>query len=267
MMKHQARKRFGQYFLNDNKVIESIVQAIAPQTSQLLVEIGPGLGALTLPILQQSKKLHVIEIDRDIIPKLEHKCRNLGELITHPIDALQFDVSTLLKLNPAFHQVRVFGNLPYHISSPLLFHLFQQIQWIQDMHFMFQKEVAERITASVGTADYGRLSVMAQYYCHTEFLLHVPSSAFKPHPKVDSGFIRLIPYKKISFEAHSLPLFQDIVKTAFTYRRKTLRNALQRWVPQEEMWNQLKIDPQKRPENLSVENYVTISNYLQTHTR
>ena len=187
---HSAKKRFGQNFLHDPLVISQIVAAINPQSTDNIVEIGPGLGALTRPVLQQATKLKVVELDRDIIPKLKVICFGDGELEIIEADAIRLDFQPL---TDSAQSLRVIGNLPYNISTPLLFHLFSFSPWIKDMHFMLQKEVVERICAQPGGKDYGRLSVMSQFYAQPEFLFVVKPGAFKPAPKVDSAIIRLTP--------------------------------------------------------------------------
>ncbi len=188
---HQPRKRFGQHFLQDQAVIQRIIAALAPTVEEHIVEIGPGLGALTLQILSRVGTLEVIELDRDLIPKLIAKAQSYGELKVHQADALRFDYSQLTTLPSS---LRLVGNLPYNITTPLLFHLLSYAPLIRDMLFMLQKEVAERITAKAGEEAYGRLSVMVQYYCHPDILFLVDPAAFIPPPKVDSAIIHLQPY-------------------------------------------------------------------------
>jgi 16S rRNA (adenine1518-N6/adenine1519-N6)-dimethyltransferase len=250
------RKRFGQHFLRDLKIIDRIISAINPCEGQQLVEIGPGLGALTTKILPHVKKMHVIEIDKDLIPRLTKACQNLGAIIIHCQDVLTFDFAALI--HPP-QKLRVVGNLPYNISTPLLFHLFKYASNIQDMHFMLQKEVADRITAKTGNAAYGRLSIMTQYYCQTNILFTVPQKAFSPVPKVDSAFIRFIPYEKPPCPAKDITLFSNIVKRAFMKRRKTLKNALKEIISEKNL-KLLGINPQTRPEQISLEEYVKMAN-------
>jgi 16S rRNA (adenine1518-N6/adenine1519-N6)-dimethyltransferase len=257
---HQARKRFGQHFLRDQRIIQQIVAAIAPQPGQNLLEIGPGLGALTLPVLQISGSLAAIEVDRDVIPLLQESAKDTGDLLIYQKDVLNFDLSVAAT---GKHQLRVFGNLPYNISTPLLFHLIKFIPYISDMHFMLQKEVAERLASTPGKKSYSRLSVMAQYHYQIQQLIDVPPHAFKPAPRVDSRVIRMIPYKIAPYPANDYTRFETIVKQAFGQRRKTLRNSLsglKQPIP-EEVWSKLHIDPQQRAENLSVEDYVKLSNH------
>jgi 16S rRNA (adenine1518-N6/adenine1519-N6)-dimethyltransferase len=257
---HQARKRFGQHFLRDQKIIQRIVSAIAPEADQRLIEIGPGLGALTIPILRKTGSLEAIEVDRDIVPLLQDACKELGDLLIYQKDVLNFDLSVV-----AQNQIplRVFGNLPYNISTPLIFHLLKFTQHISDMHFMLQKEVADRLTSIPGRKSYSRLTVMAQYHYHIKQLFDVPPHAFRPAPKVDSKIVRLLPYAKIPYPAKDYARFETIVKQAFGQRRKTLRNSLsglKQGIP-EEAWTKLGIDPGKRAEELTVEDFVNLSNY------
>lgn len=253
---YQPRKRFGQNFLRDENIIAHIVAAINPQTNDLMVEIGPGLGALTCELLPGLQTLHVIEFDRDLIPQLKQHCADSGELIIHQDDVLKFDFGALAA---ARQKLRVVGNLPYNISSPIIFHLLEFASLIKDMYFMLQKEVVDRLSAQVGTKAYGRLSVMVQYFCEVEKLFDVEPSAFYPQPKVTSSFVRLIPHKKLPTQAKDFARFAEIVKIAFNQRRKTLRNALRSIITAEEL-EQLGIDAKLRPEQLKVEDYVNICN-------
>jgi len=255
---HMPRKRFGQNFLQDEEVVAQIVAAIDPCSDDLMVEIGPGLGALTSALLPKLQTLHVIEFDRDLIPKLKQTCANIGELIVHQADALKFDFEALIA---AKQKLRVVGNLPYNISSPLIFHLLEFASNIKDMHFMLQKEVADRMSAHVGTKAYGRLSIMVQYFCQTEKLFEVPASAFHPQPKVTSSFIRLIPHKKIPARAKDFTKFAETVKIAFNQRRKTLRNALKLIISTDAL-EKLGINPKLRPEQLNIKDYVRISDLI-----
>lgn len=257
-MSHKPRKKFGQNFLQDENVILRIIDAIQPQTFDHIVEIGPGLGALTLKLLTILKEMDAIEIDRDIIPSLMEKTQGIGTLNIHQEDVLTFDFSTLFQRYQ--QKLRVVGNLPYNISTPLLFHLFQQNDCVQDMHFMLQKEVAERLSAQQGGKEYGRLSIMAQYHCDIHLLFNVPPDAFWPKPKVFSTVLRLIP-KTPKLNANNYALFQEIVKQAFNQRRKTLKNCLKQWVTEKQLLD-LDINPQNRPEEISIEKYVKISNMI-----
>ena len=258
-MKHIAKKRFGQNFLTDQSVITSLVVAISPQPNDLMVEIGPGLGALTKPLLQKLNLLHVVEVDRDIIAwmKTEYsKAAYANNAINiHNADALKFDFTSLGK------NLRVTGNLPYNISTPILFHLLDNVSHICDMHFMLQKEVVERMVAAPSTPAYGRLSVMLQYHLQMDYLITVPPEAFEPAPKVESAFVRCIPHPCLPFIARNEAIFAKVVLAAFGQRRKTLRNTLKGLVEDDE-FTTLNINSQLRAENLSVADFVTIANYL-----
>jgi 16S rRNA (adenine1518-N6/adenine1519-N6)-dimethyltransferase len=254
MKGHIARKRFGQNFLVDTQVIAAILEVLRPDKDDCLVEIGPGLGALTRPLLRSVNQLHVVEIDRDIVERLRKEFAE-EKLAVHACDALEFDFSTLGK------NLRVLGNLPYNISTPLLFHLSQFAEVIRDMHFMLQKEVVARMVAAPSTADYGRLSVMLQNRFEMEQLFTVPAECFRPAPKVESAFVRMIPRSKPLAEANTHALFTQIVSAAFGQRRKTLRNTLGNYL-QATDFAELEIDPGQRAENLSVLQFVSIAKYL-----
>jgi 16S rRNA (adenine1518-N6/adenine1519-N6)-dimethyltransferase len=258
-MKHIPRKRFGQNFLTDRHYIDRCVSAIRPSADDLLVEIGPGLGALTVPLLQALKHLHVVEIDRDIVARLE-KDYPPDKLAIHSCDALKFDFGTLGK------PLRVVGNLPYNISTPLLFHLAGFAENIADCHFMLQKEVVERMVAEPGTAEYGRLSVMLQYRFAMEYLFTVPGGAFSPPPKVESAFVRMIPFSPLPYPANDEVLFGKIVAAAFSQRRKTLRNTLREYLTLED-FAALGIDAGLRGEVLGVAEFVAIANYCKSNAR
>ena len=248
------KKRFGQNFLIDESIVQRILQAIAPQPQETLVEIGPGQGALTLGLLRLCKKLIAIEMDKDLIEPLRTLCESLGTLTLYQQDALQFNFS---KVNP--FPLRIVGNLPYNISTPLLFHLLKQSQYITDMHFMLQKEVVDRMVAAPHHKDYGRLSIMIQYGCKTQSLFTVPPTAFQPQPKVQSAFVRLIPYKTLPHKAQDEKLFAALVNTAFSQRRKMLRKSL---AFSAELFEAAHITPSLRPENLSVADFVRLSNRI-----
>ena len=253
-MKHIPRKRFGQHFLTDQAVIADIVAAIRPQADDAMVEIGPGLGALTAPLAAVLHHLHVIEIDRDIIARL-HKTYAPTRVSVHAGDVLEFDFSVLPR------ELRVVGNLPYNISTPLLFHLARYAERIKDMHFMLQKEVVERMVASPGGGDYGRLSVMLQYRYDMELLLRVAPDAFSPPPQVDSAVVRMRPRPQTQLTAASPARLELVVRHAFAQRRKTLRNSLSGLLDAEH-FAALGIVPGLRAENLAVADFVAISNYL-----
>lgn len=258
-MKHIAKKRFGQNFLTDQGVIYSLVEAVSPKVDDLIVEIGPGLGALTQPLLKQLNHLHVVEIDRDIISWMETFYPK-DKITIHNSDALKFNFSELAKLSPS-HKIRVTGNLPYNISTPILFHLLNNIDNIIDMHFMLQKEVVERMVAAPSTSEYGRLSVMLQYKLKMDYLITVPPEAFDPAPKVESAFVRCVPHAALPYLAKDEALFAKIVTAAFGQRRKTVRNTLKAYLD-DTGFDALDINPQLRAENLSVAQFVSIANFL-----
>jgi 16S rRNA (adenine1518-N6/adenine1519-N6)-dimethyltransferase len=253
MEKIIPRKRFGQNFLQDKNIIQKIINAIAPKKGDHIVEIGPGLGALTTQLLPILKTMDVIELDRDLIPKLQAKCKDLGQLNIHQADVLKFDFKKL------DDHLRIVGNLPYNISTPLIFHLLKQLDGILDMHFMLQKEVVERLAATPSNKNYGRLSVMVQYFCQVTKLFAVTPRAFYPVPKVESALVRLIPHKKVSLLARNTTLLEKVVKTAFSQRRKTIQNSLKALITQQQLI-ELNIDPKLRAEQLSVDDFVKISN-------
>jgi len=258
--RHVPRKRFGQNFLQDGFIIDQIISAISPQPDQHLIEIGPGLGALTTQILPLVKQLDVVELDRDVIPRLQAKCAKFNNLTIHQADALRFDFS---RLQNDKQKLRIFGNLPYNISTPLLFHLTNFHTITSNMHFMLQKEVAERICAPVGTRQYGRLSIMMQYFYQTKMLFTIYPEAFDPQPKVTSAFIRLMPHSTLPFQAKDTETLSQIVQTAFSQRRKTIKNTLKSLIESDELQS-LAIDPGERPEKLSIEQYVKLANFIST---
>ena len=251
---HIPRKRFGQHFLIDDGVIHAIVNAIHPQAGETLVEIGPGLGALTRPLLECLPHLHAIELDRDIIARLQ-KTWPAERLSIHAGDALKFDFGALGS------DLRIVGNLPYNISSPLLFRLMEFATHIRDMHFMLQKEVVERMVAAPSTHDYGRLSIMLQRRFHLAWLLDVPPTAFDPPPRVDSAVVRLIPKRPTEITVLDEALFARVVAAAFSQRRKTLRNTLASLLKSDD-FARLEIDAGLRAENLAVVDYEKITHHL-----
>lgn len=253
-MRHIPRKRFGQNFLVDPQTVTNIISAIHPCKGDHLVEIGPGLGALTRPLLHSLNHLHVVEIDRDIVERL-HREFSGRNLTIHQGDALEFDFAAL---GP---NLRVVGNLPYNISTPILFHLSQFVDSIKDMHFMLQKEVVARMVAAPSTSDYGRLSVMLQCRFEMEQLFIVPPECFRPAPKVESAVVRMVPLGQPLTEAIKEALFANIVSAAFSQRRKTLRNTLHNYLKPEDYLT-LGIDPGLRAENLSVGQFIAIADYL-----
>ena len=254
---HKARKRFGQNFLQDTGIILKIVRAIAPAGKDHLVEIGPGMGAITELLLEENGRLDVIELDRDLIPGLRVKFFNYPEFTLHEADALKFDFAKLRKTD---EKLRIVGNLPYNISTPLIFHLLSFQGLIHDMHFMLQKEVVERLAAKPGTGEWGRLSVMAQYYCDIENLFLVPPECFKPQPKVESAIVRMTPKQQPTHQALDEKILGETLRLAFAQRRKTLRNNMKGYVTVEQL-EALDLDPQRRPETLSLEEFVKLANF------
>lgn len=255
-MKHVARKRFGQNFLHDTMVLDDIIAAIAPQSGDTMVEIGPGLGAMTGLLLKGLERMHVVELDRDLVTRLQ-KTYNPAKLTIHAGDALKFDFSSIPV--PAGRKLRVVGNLPYNISSPLLFHLADIAPQVQDQHFMLQKEVVERMVAAPGSKTYGRLSVMLQWRYAMSLLFVVPPTAFDPPPRVESAIVRMVPL------AAPLPCDQAtlevVVLKAFSQRRKVIRNCLAGMFSEAQI-AQAGIDPGTRPETVGLEQYVALANLL-----
>ena len=247
-----AKKRFGQHFLHDAHIVARIVAAFAPKPADRVVEIGPGPGALTRPLLEILPELHVVELDRDWVARLAQDYPPT-RLHLHAADALRFDFAALA---PAGGRIRLIGNLPYNISTPLLFHLIAQRHAIQDMLFMLQREVVERLLAPPGGKDYGRLSVMVQWYCDVERVLNVGAGAFRPPPKVESAVVRLRP--RLPRATVDEARFAQIVQAAFSTRRKTLRNSLRAYLAPEAM-QAAGIDPSRRAETLSLEEFARLS--------
>lgn len=251
-MKHIPRKRFGQNFLTDQNVLSEIIRVIAPAADDTMVEIGPGQGAMTALLLAQLSRLQVVELDRDLVALLQKKFSS-DKLIIHSGDALQFDFGAL---QPTQGKLRIVGNLPYNISSPLLFHLAQYAQQVEDQHFMLQKEVVQRMVAPPGGKDYGRLSVMLQWRYQMEMLFIVPPSAFDPPPKVDSAIVRMRPIESpLACEQARL---EQVVTQAFSQRRKVIRNSLGGLFTEQQLIT-AGIDPQARPETISLEQYVALT--------
>ncbi|MEF9955910.1 MAG: 16S rRNA (adenine(1518)-N(6)/adenine(1519)-N(6))-dimethyltransferase RsmA [Acinetobacter sp.] len=255
---HQARKRFGQNFLHDQRVIAKIVRAVSPRTGENIVEIGPGLAALTSPLIGECDALTVVELDRDLAAGLPGRVPHPERLTIIEADALRFDFTQLFKEN---RPLRVVGNLPYNISTPLLFHLLEFGDKVKDMHFMLQKEVVDRITASPNTKEYGRLSVMIQYFCKPTFLFEVPPGSFNPPPKVTSAVFRLEPYAIKPIIAKNEKALARLVGHVFTQRRKTLRNSLKGMLG-EDAFEITGIDPMARPETLSLADFVALSDQM-----
>ena len=252
-MKHQARKRFGQHFLVDRGVIDDIVAAIEPRPGQALVEIGPGLGALTLPLLERCQRLTVVELDRDLAARL----RKTAALEVIEADVLKVDFAALTP----DRKVRVVGNLPYNISTPILFHLLPAASAIQDQHFMLQREVVARMAAAPGNKDYGRLSVMLQWRYHVEALFDVPPEAFEPPPRVVSAIVRMLPWPAPA--ALDAGLLEELVQVAFSQRRKLLRHTLGRWLEGRGFGGTF--DVQRRAEEVPVAEYVALTQAAGAH--
>jgi len=253
-----ARKRFGQHFLHDPWIVRRIIAAFAPRPEDAVVEIGPGQGALTRELLPLVTRLHVIELDRDLVGRLRTDYAPESKLIIHGADALKFDFSQLASPGA---KLRIIGNLPYNISTPLLFHLLEQASIIQDMLFMLQKEVVDRLSAGPGEKDYARLSVMIQSHCEVEKLFTVGPGAFRPAPKVDSAIVHLHPYPTPPVSIADRQVFADIVRTAFVHRRKTLHNNLKDLLP-DELISAAGIDPARRAETLSLAEFAALGNTL-----
>jgi 16S rRNA (adenine1518-N6/adenine1519-N6)-dimethyltransferase len=254
-MEHRPRKRFGQNFLHDRSVITRILDTFDPRAGQTVVEIGPGLGALTRPLLERLPHLHVVELDRDLAARLRHEFPP-ARLTVHEVDALDFE---FCRLAPA--RLRVIGNLPYNISTPLLFHLLDQRHCLQDMLFMLQKEVVDRLAAAPNTPDYGRLSVMIQAQLQVAALFTVPPGAFTPAPKVDSAVVQLVPHAVPPVPIRDPAAFAGLVKAAFAHRRKTLRNNLKGLLAADRI-SALGIDPGRRAESLSLAEFAALANGL-----
>ncbi len=265
---HVARKRFGQNFLVDRSVIDAILRAIAPRVDDLMVEIGPGLAALTAPLVvarstlpELAHPLHVVELDRDLAARLRNRF-DANAIVVHEADALAFDFAGLIQLAAAAHdseRLRIVGNLPYNISSPLLFHLYAIAERVADQHFMLQKEVVARMVAAPGTSEYGRLSVMLQVRYDMESLFDVPPEAFDPRPKVTSALVRMIPWPASSLAITDQRLFARVVLAAFSQRRKMLRNTLAAYA---EAMEAVGIAPTARAEEIAPETYVALANRL-----
>ena len=249
-MKHVPRKRFGQHFLADAGIIEAIVKEIAPQPSDAMVEIGPGLAALTQPLVERLGKLTVIELDRDLALKLRaHQALTVIES-----DVLRVDFAQLAAPLPTPQKLRVVGNLPYNISTPILFHLLDFVDVIQDQHFMLQKEVIDRMVAKPATSDYGRLSVMLQWRYAMENVLFVPPESFDPPPRVNSAVVRMVP--RADFETVDVNRLSEVVRVAFSQRRKLLRHSLGKWL--EEKAFSGTFDVQRRAEEVPVAEYIAL---------
>ncbi|HEC12549.1 MAG TPA: 16S rRNA (adenine(1518)-N(6)/adenine(1519)-N(6))-dimethyltransferase RsmA [Acidiferrobacteraceae bacterium] len=257
--KHFPRKRFGQHFLHEQHVVDRIIRSLHPRPGEHIVEIGPGLGALTGDLLAVTDTLQAIELDRDLVVQLKERFDEPERLIIHQADALKFDFCSL---SPSPQKVRLIGNLPYNISTPLIFHVLEQSHCIQDMYFMLQKEVVDRMAAPPGGKDYGRLSVMVQWRCEVEKLFEVGPGAFTPPPKVQSAVVRLAPYAISPLDVNDPKIFSRLVQQAFSQRRKSLRNTLKGMLSAQDL-EAVGIDPRARAETLSVEEFARLSNMVK----
>lgn len=255
MTGHQARKRFGQHFLTSDEIIQQIVHAVSPQQGDTIVEIGPGQGAITTPLAQLATTLHAIEFDRDLVPRLIRRYADNNNVRIHEADALTFDFASL------GDRLRIVGNLPYNISTPLLFHLLRFRDSIEDMHFMLQKEVVDRMAAQPGNKSYGRLTIMLGCALEVVPLFDVPREAFSPAPKIVSSVVRMRPIPQPDFRIHDTATFESLVKLAFSRRRKTLRNALQGMAAVADI-EAIGLDPTIRPEQVSIANWVALANKI-----
>ena len=259
-MTHRPRKRFGQNFLHDEQVIERIIACIAPKSSDLLIEIGPGQAALTHHVLESGAELHLVEIDRDLVVKVQDQFADNDNVTIHACDALQANFPELTGGRP----FRLVGNLPYNISTPLIFHLLQWHEYIVDMHFMLQKEVVERMAADAGSRAYGRLSVMTRYRCDVTALFDVRPESFTPVPAVWSSIVRLQPLKAPTVDAGSSQDLERVVLAAFSQRRKTIRNSLRSLFTAAQI-SAAGIDPACRAEQLSLSQFATLARTLSYH--
>lgn len=260
MAKHRARKRFGQHFLSDPGIIDAIVRAVHPTADDVIVEIGPGQGAITDALARSAGHLHAVELDRDLVARLRRRYEDNPNVTVHEADALQFDFASL------GDRIRVVGNLPYNISTPLLFHLLKFRSRILDMHFMLQKEVVDRMAASPGSKAYGRLGIMLGCHLNIESLFDVPREAFDPPPEVTSAIVRLDPLPPGTFDIQDEAGLSTLVSTAFMQRRKTLRNSLKKSVEAID-FEAVGIDASRRPEQISIGDYVRLSNHLRQKSR
>jgi len=254
---HKARKRFGQNFLQDDAIIDHLLGCLQISDQQHWVEIGPGLGALTAPLLRENIQLDVVELDRDLVSLLKKQFADKTNLTIHSADALNFDFAALAKNS---EKLRIIGNLPYNISTPLLFHLLESASVIEDMHFMLQKEVVDRICSMPGSKKYGRLSVMMQFYCATEFMFGVPPESFEPAPKVMSAIVKLTPHQQ-QFDKALVKNLNHIVTQAFSKRRKTIRNALKELFNENQLID-AGIEPDLRAESIDLESYLRLAERL-----
>ena len=256
MSSHRPKKRFGQHFLHDRTIVARILDRFHPDPGDHVAEIGPGPGVLTRELVGRVKKFDAVEVDRELAAALRQEFAEMDAVTIHEADALEFD---FCKLCPDREQLRLIGNLPYNISTPLLFHLFSQLHCVKDMLFMLQKEVVDRLCAAPNSKDYGRLSVMAQVQCHIERCFNVGPGAFQPPPKVDSAVVRMVPHATAPVEIRDIDAFGSLVKAAFGQRRKTLRNTLREFIDTDTM-QAIGIDPGRRAETLSVAEFAALAN-------
>ena len=263
-MMHRPRKRFGQNFLHDSQVITEIISMINAQCTDHIVEIGPGKGALTEFLIGQCQQLDIIELDRDLVAVLNTRFTHVKDLQIHCADVLNVKLDKLLA--GAEDKLRIVGNLPYNISTPLLFHLLGYSQIIDDMHFMLQKEVVNRICAKPGSKTYGRLSVMIQYHCRVHKIIDVEAESFTPKPKVASAVLRLIPHQHSDIRVKNLANFKDLVGRAFSQRRKTIRNSLRPLLSEDEM-RSVNVNPNARAETLTISEFAQLSNLCERRAK
>ncbi|MDP0563060.1 MAG: 16S rRNA (adenine(1518)-N(6)/adenine(1519)-N(6))-dimethyltransferase RsmA [Candidatus Endonucleobacter sp. (ex Gigantidas childressi)] len=256
---HKPRKRFGQNFLHDQIVIHRIIRSVNPREGDRVIEIGPGHGALTEGLLDGAKALDIIEIDRNLIPELTLRFGLNPRVRIYEADALKFDFCSL---KTDARLLRLVGNLPYNISTPLIFHLLSFNELIRDMHFMLQHEVVQRLVATPGGKNYGRLSIMTQYYCSAEYLFTVGPESFKPAPKVKSAIVRLMPHVTLPYPCKNISTLEMVVRDAFGQRRKTLANSLKNYLRADD-FQELGIDASDRPERLHLADFVKITDYLE----
>lgn len=256
-MNHKARKRFGQNFLHDQQVIDRIVASVAPKSTDLMIEIGPGQAAITRPLIASGAELHVIEIDRDLVSLLQQKFSDVNNITIHSLDALRANFDEITDSRP----FRLIGNLPYNISTPLIFHVLKWHKLVTDMHFMLQKEVVERMAAAPGSKAYGRLSVMTQFLCEVTHLFDVQPQSFSPVPRVCSSIVRLQPLSEPPFDAGAGDQLNQVVAAAFSQRRKTLRNSLRSLLDAEQIAS-TGINPGERAEQLSLAEFAALARLL-----
>ncbi|MFK8015150.1 MAG: 16S rRNA (adenine(1518)-N(6)/adenine(1519)-N(6))-dimethyltransferase RsmA [Gammaproteobacteria bacterium] len=260
---HRPRKRFGQNFLHDTQIIDELIRCVDPRSGETFIEIGPGRGALTLPLLEQDIDLHAIEIDRDLAARWQNQAQRNPRFFVHCADALKVSLNDVL---PGSERVRLIGNLPYNVSTPLLFRFVSWRDRLIDLHLMLQKEVVERMAAAPGNKTYGRLTVMLAPWFQIESLVHVGGEAFDPPPKVDSAFVRLTPHAAPPFQIDDTAAYREIVTAAFSMRRKTLRNGLRALLETDQI-DACGIDPSARAETLAPSEFAALANALVQHRK